>query len=77
MIRSYEQQREYESDMEQAAMSQGEYMAAALRQHTAVYGEERPDDRWILSPFDTWENNPHWNGTDPDQRHPEDQGGEE
>jgi hypothetical protein len=71
-MRTEEQQREYDSDMEQAAMSQGEYMSAAVRQWAGVYGEDRPDDRWVLSPFDTWENNPHWNGTDPYQPHPED-----
>jgi len=72
-MRTEEQQREYDAAMEQEAMSQGEYMSAAVRQWAGVYGEDRPDDRWVLSPFDTWENNPHWNGTDPYQPHPEDE----
>jgi hypothetical protein len=28
------------------------------------------DSQWILSDYDTWERNPHYNG--PDQGHPED-----
>ena len=75
-MRTEEQQREYDSAMEQEALSQGEYMSAAVRQWAGVHGEDRPDDRWVLSPFDTWENNPHWNGTDPYQPHPEDDLGE-
>lgn len=39
-------------------------------QYTSVYGAEKTDCQWILSPFDTWERNPHYNG--PDQGHPED-----
>lgn len=73
MFRSEEQQREYDADMEQASMTQGEYMSAALYQYSAAHGADRPEDRWILSPFDTWENNPCWDGTDPNQPHPEDE----
>lgn len=72
-MRTEEQEREYQATMEEESMSQGEYMAAAVRQWAGAYGEERPDDRWVLSPFDTWENNPYWNGTDPDQPHPDDE----
>jgi hypothetical protein len=39
-------------------------------QYTYVYGAERADEQWILSPYDTWERNPHYTG--PDQGHPED-----
>ena len=39
-------------------------------QYTSVYGAERLDCQWILSPFDTWERNPYYRG--PDQGHPED-----
>jgi hypothetical protein len=76
-MRTEEQQREYDADMEQAAMSQGEYMSAAVRQYAAVYGAEDPTARWVLSPFDSWENNPAWDGTDPDQPHPEDERGQQ
>ncbi len=70
-MRTEEQQREYDADMEQAAMSQGEYLEAAVRQHTSVYGEERQDQEYLLSPFDTWEKNPWYQG-EPGP-HPEDQ----
>jgi hypothetical protein len=73
MYRSEEQQREYQSAMEQESMSQGEYMTEALHQYAGAHGADRPDDRWVLSPFDTWETNPCWNGTDPYQPHPEDE----
>jgi hypothetical protein len=39
-------------------------------QYTSVYGAERTDSQWILSPYDTWERNPYYTG--PDQGHPED-----
>ncbi len=65
-----EQQREYEDAMAQDCMSQGEYMSAALRQYAGAYGEVDPDRAWILTPFDTWERNPHYVG--PPVRHPED-----
>lgn len=33
-------------------------------------GMDRPDDAWILTPFDVWMPNPHYVG--PRVRHPED-----
>lgn len=72
-----EQQREYQAAMDQESMSQGEYMSEALYQHSAVYGADRPADRWVLSPFDTWETNPCWDGTEPYQPHPEDEDAQE
>lgn len=70
MFRTEEQQREYQSAMDQESMTEGEYMHEALRQHSAAYGEERQDQEWLLSPFDTWEKNP-WYVGEPG-RHPED-----
>jgi hypothetical protein len=70
MFRSEEQEREYQSAMEQESMTQGEYMHEALRQHAGAYGEERQDQEWLLSPFDTWEKNPWYRGEP--GRHPED-----
>lgn len=35
-----------------------------------AYGEDCPDRQWVLTSFDTWERNPHYDG--PPQRHPED-----
>ena len=70
-MRTEEQQREYDAAMEQEAMSQGEYMEAAVRQHTSAYGEERPEQEYLLSPFDTWEKNPWYQG-EPGP-HPEDE----
>lgn len=74
-MKTQEQQREFDATMEQEAMSQGEFMAAAMHQHTVAYGEERKDDAWILSPFDTWEINPWYDG--PSVPHPEDEDGQE
>jgi hypothetical protein len=76
-MRTEEQQREYQAAMDQESMSQGEYMREALYQHSAVYGVDRPEDRWVLSPFDSWETNPCWDGTDPYQPHPEDEDAQE
>lgn len=33
-------------------------------------GQDRPDDAWILTDFDTWERNPYYQG--PPVPHPED-----
>lgn len=51
-------------------MSDGEYMTAAVGQYASAHGADAPDSAWILSPFDTWEKNPHYKG--PKQPHPED-----
>ena len=46
------------------------YLTQAVRQYAYVYVEEDTDSEWILSPFDTWERNPHYRGEP--GRHPED-----
>jgi len=51
-------------------LSDSEYMSEALHQYAGVYGEDRSDQEWILSPFDSWEKNPHYKGEP--GRHPED-----
>ena len=51
------------------SLTSGEYMSAALRQYAAAHGADRPESQWVLSPFDTWELNPHYDG--PNQPHPE------
>jgi hypothetical protein len=65
---------EYEEEKERVlaeeAMSEGEYMSEALHQYASAHGAERPQCAWILSPFDTWERNPYYNG--PEVAHPED-----
>lgn len=65
---------EYEAEKERVlyeeSLSQGEYMSEALYQYASAYGEDRPEAAWILSPFDTWERNPHYTG--PEVPHPED-----
>lgn len=70
MFYSEEAQHQYEDDLAQDAMSQGEYMSAALSQYTGAYGAEDVNREWILSPYDTWEKNPHYVGKP--GRHPED-----
>ena len=44
--------------------------AAAVREYASIAGSEHPDRAWILSPYDTWERNPHYQG--PPVRHPDD-----
>lgn len=41
----------------------------AVREYAHNVGAERLDNQWILSPYDTWERNPHYFG--PEQPHPE------
>jgi hypothetical protein len=41
----------------------------ASREYAENAGADRPEREWILSPFDTWERNPHFTGTP--GRHPE------
>ena len=45
------------------------YMQEAVRQWAWDKGGDVPDRQWILSPYDSWERNPHYVG--PDQGHPE------
>jgi hypothetical protein len=42
----------------------------AVREYTRNVGQDRPDQEWILSPFDSWEKNPFYTGKP--GRHPED-----
>jgi hypothetical protein len=39
-------------------------------QITNAFAKLNPDQEWILSPYDTWEKNPHFTGKP--GRHPED-----
>ena len=71
-MRTIEQQREYQADMDQASMSQGEYMSESLYQYASAHGADRPDTAYILSPFDTWESNPYYTGP-AGAPHPEDE----
>jgi hypothetical protein len=41
----------------------GNYLTQAVRQYAYVYGEEDAESEWVLSPFDTWERNPHYRGS--------------
>lgn len=51
------------------------FIQEAVAQWVWAYGAERPEQCWILSDYDTWHRNPHYNG--PDQQHPEDYGFDE
>jgi hypothetical protein len=62
MFMSEEAHAEMEAAHRQESMTQGEYMQAAVAQYASVYGEEDKERAWILSPFDTWEKNPHYTG---------------
>lgn len=57
---SYEGERE--STLATDAMTQGEYLQAAVAQYAAAHGAHAPEREWILSPFDTWERNPYYRG---------------
>ena len=46
------------------------FMQEAVREWAWVVGQDRPDQQWVLSDYDTWERNPHYRG--PDLGHPED-----
>jgi len=67
---TYSYSRERDDALAMEAMTDGEYHAAALNQYADAHGADRTDAAWILSPFDTWERNPHYAG--PPQPHPED-----
>ncbi len=41
----------------------------ARREYASNAGYENKDRQWILTPWDTWEQNPYYSG--PPQRHPE------
>jgi len=43
----------------------------ACREYAYNYGSTRPDRAWVLTDFDTWECNPHYQG--PPVPHPEDE----
>ena len=43
---------------------------AAYREYVNNVGMDRKDQCWVLTVFDTWERNPHYDG--PDEPHPED-----
>jgi len=42
----------------------------SVREWAWTVGKDLQNQQWILSPYDTWEQNPHYRG--PDQGHPED-----
>ena len=64
-------QREYVEDMRQESLTQGQYMDEALSEYAQNAEIENTEVAWILSPFDTWERNPFYNG--PEVGHPEDE----
>lgn len=43
--------------------------ADAVREYARNVGRDSLDRQWILSPYDTWERNPFYQG--PEQPHPE------
>lgn len=51
-------------------LTQGEWYGAARNEYAREHGREEPDRAWILTPLDTWERNPFYQG--PPARHPED-----
>ena len=47
------------------------FMQEAVREWVWNVGQDRADQQWVISDYDTWERNPHYTG--PDQGHPEDE----
>jgi len=45
------------------------YLQEAVQEYAQEHGRDNRDCAWILSPFDTWERNPFYEG--PAVRHPE------
>jgi hypothetical protein len=37
-----------------------ESIRKSIRKYTSNYGMEHQNQAWILSPYDTWEKNPHY-----------------
>lgn len=49
-------------DLRSEQLTDGEWMNEAHYQYAAVLGEDREEQAWILSPFDVWVKNPHYQG---------------
>tara|TARA_Y100000389_G_scaffold122293_1_gene119652 strand:- start:367 stop:576 length:210 start_codon:yes stop_codon:yes gene_type:complete len=65
---SYEQERENSEWNE--SLNQGQRMQGACREYAYNVGTLKPDVEWLLTDFDTWERNPHYQGKP--GPHPED-----
>src|SRR5205085_6265266 len=59
----------YGEDSYSDSLTDSQWRTAAVQQYAADRGQFRPDQAWILSPYDTWEPNPFYIG--PRQPHPE------
>lgn len=58
-----------QEDLRSEQLSDGEWMAEAHDQYARVYGEDREEQAWILSPYGVWMKNPFYKG--PAVPHPE------
>jgi len=58
-------------EQEELSYEQSSSMQELVREQMYWDGQFCPDQAWILSDFDTWEPNPHYNGP-PNPRHPDD-----
>ena len=61
---------EKQAALQNEALTEGELYSASMREYAGNVGSENTEQAWILTPFDTWERNPYYNG--PPVRHPED-----
>ena len=61
---------ERDDALAQEAMALGDYNSMATRQYADAHGSVDTAAAWILTPFDSWERNPHYVG--PAMPHPED-----
>lgn len=58
-----------QADYEAACAERVATPSEARAEYAANAGAEDVGRQWILTPWDTWERNPHYSG--PEQRHPE------
>lgn len=70
----YAADRERQDALAQDGLTTTEWTSLAVHQYAGVYGAENRDRPWILSPFDTWEPNPYYQG--PPAKHPEEEADE-
>lgn len=64
---SYEEEKEEALYLE--SLSDGAFIDRQNHLEAQFFGDQKADSQWILTSYDTWVINPHYDG--PDQEHPE------
>lgn len=55
-------QEEYDNAMWNDSLTQGQQMTGACKEFAHNAGQDRPEEEWLLTSWDTWERNPHYQG---------------